>query len=263
MKFAKYMAVLVLGLCAFASNSHAQTKFVGGGSSAIALEIGQAAATSPLTNTPCVWTQGKNAAIVARDNRSAATIPFDAQGQIFVTWSAGAGTCAAPANPGVTIYSYMNLDSVIGDRCYFINDGSGTTGCVQVMTIAANTLGQSLLPGVTDTAGGIPAFIIAALNGTHYNYIGTDVRPEDAKFASLRMFTSCGTAVFRQPFDLGLKENDWVWATKPQPPVWVCRFRALSAQPPFLYSISTLPGTIRSLAFLCLLTPSTRLVHSL
>jgi len=208
MKFVKYLAVLALGLCAFASNSHAQTAFIGGGSSAIALEIGQAAATSALTNTPCVWTQGKTASIVARDNRSAATIPFDSQGQIFVTWNKGAGVdCNHPANPGVVIYSYMNLDSVIGDRCYFINDGSGSTGCLQVMTIAANTAGQSLLPGITDSTGGIPAFIISALNNAHFTYIGTDVRPEDAKFASLRMFTPCGTPVWRQPFDQGEREN--------------------------------------------------------
>lgn len=209
MKFVKYFAVLALGLCAFASNSHAQTiQFIGGGSSAIAVEIGQAAASSALTNTPCVFTYGKTSSIVARDNRSAATIPFDAQGQIFVTWNKGAGAdCGHPANPGVNIYSYMNLDSIIGDRCWFINDGSGSNGCVQIMTIAANTVGQSLLPGVTDTPFGIPALVIGALNNTHFNAIGTDVRPEDAKFESLRMFTPCGTPVWRQPFDQGLKET--------------------------------------------------------
>jgi hypothetical protein len=205
MKFVKYLAVLTVVLCAFASNSHAQTiQFLGGGSSALFNELGQAAATSALTNTPCVWTQKKNAAVLAQDNRTGPATTE--QGNIWITWSAGTGTCAAPAG-NFNVYSYMSLDSVIGDRCYFATDAAGVTGCQQVITIAANTAGVNLLPGVTDTAGGIPAAVIAALNGQHFFAVGTDVRPEDAKFASLRMFTPCGTPVNRQPFDQGLRQT--------------------------------------------------------
>jgi hypothetical protein len=205
MKFVKYLAVLTFALCAFAGKSNAQTvQFLGGGSSAIAVELGQAMATSSLTNTPCIWTFGKSASIVARDNRP--STPVDTQGNIYISWSAGStGTCAAPSGTGINVYSYMNIDSVIGDRCYFEVDSSNIPGCVQVITIAAGTAGANKLPGITDTTGGIPAAIISALNGQHWFAIGTDIRPEDAKFQTYRMFTACGAPANRQPFDQGLR----------------------------------------------------------
>jgi len=208
MKFVKYLAVLSFVLCAFASNSQAQTvQFVGGGSSALFLELGQAAQSASATSTPCLWTQKSVSTIAAVDNRT--STPTPETGNIWVTWSVGAGaSCSAPANPGVNVYSYMSLDSVIGDRCYFETETSGVSGCQMSMTIAAGTAGANLLgTSYPDSAGGIPALIIAAINGLHYNAIGTDIRPEDAKFASLRMFTPCGTAVYRQPFDLGLRQT--------------------------------------------------------
>jgi hypothetical protein len=51
----------------------------------------------------------------------------------------------------------------------------------------------------------IPQAIISALNGQHWFAVGTDILPEDAKFALLRMFAPCGQPVARQPFDLGLR----------------------------------------------------------
>lgn len=204
MKFAKYMAVLAVLLCAFAGNSNAQSiKFLGGGSSALFLELGQAAATAAATSTPCVWSLGKSASILARDSRTAT--PTDEQGNIWITWSAGAGSCAAPTG-AFNIYSYMSLDSVVGDKCYFETETSGVSGCTQVMTIAAGTGGAGKLGlGLVETP--IPAAVITALNGQHFFAIGTDIRPEDAKFASLRMFSACGAAVNRQPFDQGLRQT--------------------------------------------------------
>jgi hypothetical protein len=74
------------------------------------------------------------------------------------------------------------------------------------LTIAAGTLGANQLgTGFTDTSTGISATVISALNGKHYFVAGTDIRPEDAKFASLRMFTACGSPLPRQPFDQGLR----------------------------------------------------------
>ena len=63
MRFVKYLFALAIALCATANVSHAQQigtiQFLGGGSSALFLELGQAAATAAATATPCVWTQKK------------------------------------------------------------------------------------------------------------------------------------------------------------------------------------------------------------
>lgn len=213
MKLAKYLIVLAIVLCATASISNAQSiQFLGGGSTAIFLELGQAAQSAASTSTPCVWTQGKTASVVARDSRSGTV---DEQGPVWITWSPGStGTCAAPSGTGINIYSYMSVDSVVGDRCYFETEASGTSGCTQVITISAGTAGANLICApspTTCTSFGpdtpIPAAIIAAINGQHWFVAGTDVRPEDGKFATFRLLTPCGQAIFRQPFDQGLRQT--------------------------------------------------------
>jgi hypothetical protein len=204
MKFMKYLFVLAIAFCAISSAAHAQAtiQFLGGG--VLYVELGQAAVNvNGGTGTACLWTQSPTGHILAQDNR---TIPSTTeQGAIWIVWTPGPGTCAAPSG-AFNIFAYMSLESVIAQRCYFEVDSSGTPGCVENITIAAGTAGANLL-STPDTPGGIPAAVIAALNGQHWFVAGTDVRPEDAKFASLRMFTSCGTVFFRQPFDQGLRQT--------------------------------------------------------
>src|SRR5262249_29857320 len=62
-------------------------QFLGGGSSAMFLELGQAAQSSAITGTPCVWTHGSDLNVVARDNRPAAfppNLPIDETGDIWI-----------------------------------------------------------------------------------------------------------------------------------------------------------------------------------
>jgi hypothetical protein len=207
MKFMKYLLAfaLAVGFSATASVSHAQgtVSYIGTGSSALFLELGQAAAG--LSDTGCYWTQKSNAAIAARDDRP--TIPAgetDENGSIWIAWGPGpvgsGGTCAAPVAP-FDVYSQMSLDSVLGDRCFFMVNSAGAGGCLQVITIAAGTAGVSpslLGAGFTDTA--IPAAVISTLNGQRIFVAATDIRPEDAKFASARMFTACGSPIVRNPY---------------------------------------------------------------
>jgi ABC-type phosphate transport system substrate-binding protein len=212
MKYMKYLLVLTLAMFATVSHANAQAsiQILGGGSSALFLELGQAAVTGAGAGA-CVWSQGGNANVLARDARTSPAT--DEQGNIWVVWTAGSGTCAAPAG-AYNIWSYMQLDSTIGDRCYFEVDASGTPGCVQVMTIAAGTAGANKLcyPSVAtctsfgDTTGGIAANVISALNGKHYFVIGTDILPLDAKYATYRMLQPCGQAINRQAFDQILRQ---------------------------------------------------------
>ena len=198
MKFMKYMLVLAVVVCSTASVSKAATiQFLGGGSSALFLELGQGAQSSAVTGTPCVWTQKSSASVLARDDRTSPTT--DEKGNIWITWSAGTGSCTAPAG-AFNIYSYMQLDSVVGDKCYFMASTSGLNGCIQILTIAAGTAGANLLGTGFGPDTAIPAAVISALNNQRYFVIGTDIRPEDAKFASKRMFTTCGTTLTREPF---------------------------------------------------------------
>jgi hypothetical protein len=218
----KYLVVLVIALCAIPSDSHAQAtiQFLAAGSSAIWTELGQGAQSGALTATPCVWTHasdGTNAFYT--DSRPAA--PVNENGAIWITWSAGTGTCAAPTG-AFNIYSDMNLDSVLGQRCFFEVDNTLplTPGCVLTLTAAevgvagANTLCVPP-PGMACGAAGtkfgpdtpLPAAVQSALNGKKMFAAATDIRPEDGKFASLRMFTACGAPLQRQPFDQILRST--------------------------------------------------------
>jgi hypothetical protein len=198
MRLMKYMFVIALAFCAAASVSHAQGTpvYVASGSSALFLELGQAAASIP--DTTCSWTQKSAGSISANDPRtSPATIE---NGNIWIAWGPGGtgGTCAAPVAP-FNVYSEMSLDSVLGDRCFFAVDSTDIGGCIQIITIAAGTAGQGLLGSAfPDTA--IPAAVISTLNNARMNVAATDIRPEDAKFASTRMFTACGANITRNPY---------------------------------------------------------------
>jgi hypothetical protein len=220
MKFVKYLVVLSFVLCAFANNSNAQANvaFLATGSSALFNELGQAAFNlGGGTATGCLWTASGNAALaLVTDNRSGVVTET---GSMWVAWTTGggSGTCAAPAG-AYNIYAMMSLDSVIGDRCYFeVDTGVGGLnagpGCILTFT-PGSTAGANKIcypqPVGSCTSfldnSTIPSAVATALNGKHVFVAATDIRPEDAKFASLRMFTTCGTPVFRQPFDQGLRQ---------------------------------------------------------
>lgn len=223
MKVMKYIAVLAIAILAFAGASNAQTlQFLGGGSSALFLELGQAAATyvSSYTSTTCIWTANlTDGNIAAKDIRpSTADVQ---EGKVWVVWDTGSpasGNCGAPSS-NFNVYTYMSVDSVIGDRCYFAADSTGT-GCVAVYTptsTEANSAGNLLLlsgsfgdsasssscTGVNSTCI-IPSTVYSFINGKRWFVAGTDIRPEDAKFASFRALTSCTTTIYRSPFGGGL-----------------------------------------------------------
>jgi hypothetical protein len=201
MKFVKYMFTLALAFCAFAGISNAQTvAFLGGGSSALFSELGSASQSIP--NISCLWTHSKatNPAttpyFAATDNRSG--VGLDEQGQIFIAWGPGGGTCASPSG-SYSIYAYIQLDSTIGDRCYFAVDSTGTAGCTLTLSPGTTPAGSNLIPGVTDTP--LPSGVSGALAGQHFFVAGTDIRPEDAKFATNRMFAVCNQYFARQYFN--------------------------------------------------------------
>jgi hypothetical protein len=209
MKFLKYLATLALALCAITSISKAQTvMFLGGGSSALFNELGSASQAISDTNgtVTCLWSYAQTASggspyIAFHDGRSG--VGLDENGKIWIAWGKGAGSsCASPVAP-YSIYAYISLDSVVGDRCYFINDGSGSTGCTLTLTSVAGVNGTSQVSGTPDVpaASALPSAVITALSGAHSFVAGTDIRPEDAQFQIQRMFVSCNQYMPRQYFN--------------------------------------------------------------
>jgi hypothetical protein len=206
MKFMKCLLVLTVALSAMASVSNAQTvSYLATGSSALFLELGQAALASGTTGTPCGWSGNSNSDIVVEDQRTSPST--NEQGPVWIAWGPGSGSCAAPVAP-YNIYAQMNLDSVLGDRCFFEVDSSGVAGCTWSVTVTAGTAGAGLLaPYPSGGETGIPAGVIAALNGLHTFVAATDIRPEDAKFATQRMFTPCSSTIFREPYNQTVYET--------------------------------------------------------
>jgi hypothetical protein len=194
MKLAKVLLAVIVGVLCVVPHANAQTVQVAGiGSSALFLELGQAAALSATINTPCTWT-GAKGLINAIDARG--TLNDTEKGQVWVTWNAGTGTCAAPAGT-FNVYFYIQTDSVVGNRCTF-----AVPSCTLSVTPAATTTpGANLLNvsitsplTVTDTTY-LPQSVATALSGFSINTAGTDIRPEDAKFATVRALTNCGSPV--------------------------------------------------------------------
>jgi hypothetical protein len=206
MRFTRYLFTLVFAFCAFTSITKAQASvaFLGGGSSALFQELGSASQSIP--GVSCLWTFGSTPSagstpyIAANDGRTG--INLDENGKIFIAWGPGSGTCAAPAG-SYSIYAYIQLDSVVGDRCYFENDGSGSSGCTLKLQNTSGVVGTNQITTNPDTPSGItlPSTVVSALAGAHFFVAGTDIRPEDAKFAIQRALTPCNQLMPRQFFN--------------------------------------------------------------
>ncbi len=179
------------------------------GSSALYLETGQAAAQEfqtqiSGTNYQCLWTGGSGA-LVATDP----TTGQPENGSSWIVWNIdtvdGGNSCA---NPGTSpqIYSYLQTDSVVGIRCLFngcniTNNASG--GATQNAIFATPCTPDGSTPN--EEVCTLPASIAAFWgSGLVVNVAGTDIRPEDAYFATVRALTPCGTPVAPGSQYLGL-----------------------------------------------------------
>ncbi len=170
--------VVGLSLCAMvllASNSYAATPtilFNGAGSSA---QFNTWAFAAELTGPPAIcgtrnWTKTNGA--VVHDSRLS-TIP-DNKGNIWIVWD-------NDTNP-TTICSYINVDSGVGVRAFF-----AVPTCTLVLNSSDNgSSGDNLIPPPFNPDVPLPAAVFNALTGAAFNAGMTDIRPEDALFATNR-----------------------------------------------------------------------------
>jgi len=223
MKFVKYLT-LVFAFCAFTSITNAQSIFLGGGSSALFQELGQAAynTVNVPAGTGCLWTSpstGTNPPPAGADY-FAATDPrpgipagaTDENGKIFFAWNQnGGGSCSTPTiNGSFQLYVYIQLDSTVGDRCFFINDNTGHgPGCTltAVLSGLVDPAAGGQITTQNDVPGAIqlPAILISTLAAapinSRFSVAGTDIRPEDAVFATQRALSACNVLIQRQFFN--------------------------------------------------------------
>lgn len=200
------------------SNAQATWVFNGAGSSALYLEGGEAAAAQLQTvagtggtlgdTYQCVWTS--SAAVVATDPTTTQT----ESGQSWVAWSidtATGGTDCLNAGTNPQVYTYEQTDSVVGNRLLF----NSATEVASSASVAAQTkpliyVANACQAGGWDSSANpntpvetcnLPSSIQTLLQSPfQINVAGTDIRPEDALFATDRALTPCGTAI---PFTLG------------------------------------------------------------
>ncbi len=186
-------------LIALSAGANAQTVvFNAVGSSAQFLELGQAAGSSTLGSpaglgATCVWSNNQGSDSTHAINVTDPSTNQVETGNAWIAWTPGTNRLGnsdctvVNAATNNSIYVFLQTDSVIGDRCFFNGCKFGTT-----QSPSGSSPDHLIFPTGSSPAEIplVPA-VWNAVNGTIQNAAGTDIRPEDAAFATLRGTTAC------------------------------------------------------------------------
>jgi hypothetical protein len=99
-------------------------------------------------------------------------------GNVWIVWD----NSSAPT----VVCAYLNVDSVVGNQLFFAQP----TATLFILE-SAGTAGGNLVPSLTDTP--LPQAVINALDNQPFNAAMTDIRPEDALFATNRALGTLDT----------------------------------------------------------------------
>jgi len=128
---------------------------------------------------------GANTQVVLHDPRS--SLITDEPANIWIAWDNNAVNQVS--GQGVVCY-YASVDSIVGVRAFearaTVSLGSALSGSADASPDLVPLIG----PGEP-----LPAVIYNIVNGSVLNAANTDIRPEDAKFATMRVLTAKGTQV--------------------------------------------------------------------
>jgi hypothetical protein len=182
------LAVAVVGASAMVNANAQSVQMVGIGSSALFLELGQAAAKETAIGASCTFTKGSGT-VFATDVRTGVG-SLTENGQFWIAWTP-TGTSCSTTSSATKIYAYLQTDSTVGNRCVLASPACKIT--VPTSLTTPQTPGNLLAP-VQDQSS-IPSAVQSALNQASFNTAGTDIRPEDAKFATVRALTPCGATI--------------------------------------------------------------------
>jgi hypothetical protein len=172
-----FAAMLLFSLSSFAKVT---VEFLGAGSSAMfntfALAGYYSSTCGGSSSGGNIWTYKGGAQ--GLDNRGGSA-PAQT-GNVWIEWD--------NATSPKVVCAYLSVDSVVGNQLFFAVPNS-TFHILE----AAGTAGGNLVPTLTDTAGGLPQAVITALEGQAFNAAMTDIRPEDALFATNRALGTLDT----------------------------------------------------------------------
>jgi hypothetical protein len=142
-------------------------------------------ASGPLCGTNH-WSKksASTAPITIVDPRSSSIVPEPAN--VWIAWDNNFQN--GVAGQGV-ICIYASVDSIVGVRAY------EARASLSLNTSLAGAAGANLIP-LSGNDVALPASVLAWINANvKINAANTDIRPEDAKFASMRVLTAAGTQV--------------------------------------------------------------------
>jgi hypothetical protein len=189
-----------------AASAQATVHFVGAGSSAqflmAAIATDQAACNASGQTLPCTPTGGtgtikhwtlKSGGYIS-DNRDSLGRITNEVGNVAMTWiDDGSGNVT-------DLWFVISVDSTVGVRSVLAQETSGPGDQVTV-TAASGTPGAGLVSpnnlwpdNSADSA--LEANAITAINGQHVNVGLTDIRPEDALFATVRAYSTLNTTTW-------------------------------------------------------------------
>jgi hypothetical protein len=128
---------------------------------------------------PNVWTLKNGAQIV--DSRNASILPET--GNVWVSWNGSANGSGA-----TKICAYISVDSAVGVRAAM----AVPAATISLPSSDNGAAGGNIVPNLPQADSPLPASIYAALNGQSIQVAASDVRPEDAKFATVRALSPLG-----------------------------------------------------------------------
>src|SRR5271166_381497 len=123
------------------------------------------------------WTSASNVVDLTDTRVTPANV--DA-GTIWIVWNSTA----------TKVWSFIKVDSVVGDRCYFAQPHCGVSATL------ANLSGSGaggISPVLWGADSALPASVVSLFaTGTPVTVAATDIRPEDAAFAECRVNSILG-----------------------------------------------------------------------
>ena len=182
-------ALLSAALLNLAPQLHAQitVKVVLAGSSALwqsmALAAYKGGACVSGGTAPCFHYTAKNFNLIDSRPTAKGGAAANDPGNLWVVWDSNATS--------TNVWAYIRVDSGVGDRCYFAQPRC--TVSLPTVPAPANLIAQNLWgDNSPDTAP--PAALVALLQGgtLSVNAAATDIRPEDALFATCRANSALG-----------------------------------------------------------------------
>jgi hypothetical protein len=180
--------------------SQAQTlHVVGAGSSAqfltAALGADTLAQTIVVSGSTCSFHYTAKTAANIIDNRDGALI-HNEPGNIWIVWVAtqdGSSCADSQGGTGITdVWTDISVDSTVGVRTFLAGLSSGSGALLSVNNpppAPGNLVSPATLWANGNPDVGLPSSLVTLLTNQHINLGLTDIRPEDAAFATARAYS--------------------------------------------------------------------------